>query len=128
MLDESITIAYVNNFIFILFIGGVGDFFFFYEIFPSRVFSIINFVLFLVLIFVPYTKFLTCNFIGEKKKSDYYSKPLTEIYFTFYNDYQRQNPFTKRLVLTNYLKALKEKGYLSKNAFDTAIANIDQLN
>ena len=128
MLDESITIAYVNNFIFILFIGGVGDFFFFYEIFPSRVFSIINFVLFLVLIFVPYTKFLTCNFIGEKKKSDYYSKPLTEIYFTFYNDYQRQNPFTKRLGLTNYLKALKDKGYLSKNAFDTAIANIDQLN
>ena len=80
------------------------------------------------MIFVPYTKFLTCNFIGEKKKSEYYSKPLSEIYFTFYNDYQRQNPFTKRLGLTNYLKALKDKGYLSKNAFDTAIANIDKLN
>ena len=128
MLDESITIAYANNFIFILFIGGVGDFFFFYEIFPNRAFSIINFVLFLVLIFVPYTKFLTCNFIGEKKKSDYYSRPLTEIYFTFYNDYQRQNPFTKRLGLTNYLKALRDKDYLSKNMYDLAIANIDQLN
>jgi len=128
MLDKSITIAYANNFIFILFIEGVGDFFFFYEIFPNRAFSIINFVLFLVLIFVPYTKFLTCNFIGEKKKADYYSRPLTEIYFTFYNDYQRQNPFTKRLGLTNYLNALRDKGYLSKNMFDLAISNIDQLN
>ena len=128
MLDESIMKAYINNFIFILFIGGVSDLFFFYEIFPNKVFSLINFILFLILIFVPYTKFLTCNFIGEKKKSDYYSRPLTEIYFTFYNDYQRQNPFTKRLGLTNYLKALYDKEYLSKNAFDTAIANIDKLN
>ena len=128
MLDETITKAYVYNFIFILFIGGIGDLFFFYEIFPNKAFSLLNFFLFLILIFVPYTKFLTCNFIGEKKKSDYYSKPLSEIYFTFYNDYQRQNPFTKRLGLTNYLKALRDKGYLSKNAFDTAIANIDKLN
>ena len=128
MLDESITIAYVNNFIFILFIGGIGDLFFFYEIFPNKAFSLVNFILFLVLIFVPYTKFLICNFIGEKKKSDYYSKPLSEIYFTFYNDYQRQNPFTKKLGLANYLKALKDKDYLTKNAYETAMENIDKLN
>ena len=112
----------------ILFIGGVGDLFFFYEIFPSRGFSLANFIIFLVLIFVPYTKFIKCNFIGEKGKSGYYPKSLSDIYFKFYNDYQRQNPFTKKLGLTNYLTALKDKGYLSKNAFDTAMENIDKLN
>ena len=128
MLDESISKSYANYFVVILFIGGIGDLFFFYEIFPSRGFSLANFIIFLVLIFVPYTKFLKCNFIGEKEKSDYYPQSLSDIYFKFYNDYQRQNPFTKKLGLTNYLTALKDKGYLSKNAFDTAIANIDKLN
>ena len=128
MLDESISKAYVNYFIVILFIGGVGDLFFFYEIFPSRGFSLANFIIFLVLIFVPYTKFLKCNFIGEKEKSEYYPQSLSDIYFKFYNDYQRQNPFTKKLGLTNYLTALKNKGYLSKNAFNTAMANIERLN
>ena len=128
MLDETISKSYANYFIVILFIGGVGDLFFFYEIFPSRGFSLANFIIFLVLIFVPYTKFLKCNFIGEKEKSEYYPQALSDIYFKFYNDYQRQNPFTKKLGLTNYLTALKEKGYLSKNAFNTAMANIDKLN
>ena len=128
MLDESITIAYVNNFIFILFIGGIGDLFFFYEIFPNKAFSLANFILFLVLIFVPYTKFLKCNFIGEKKKSEYFPKPLSEVYLDFYSDYERLNPFTKGERFKHYLFELKKKGLLSDNAFNEAIENIDKLN
>ena len=128
MLDESITKAYTDNFIIILFIGGIGDLFFFYEIFPNKGFSIANFVIFLVLIFIPYTKFLKCNFIGEKKKSEYYPKSLTEVYLDFYSDYQRQNPFTKKLGLRRFLDEFKKEGNLSDNAYQMAKENLEKLN
>ena len=128
MLDESISKAFADNFIIILFIGGIGDLFFFYEIFPSKAMSLVNFIVFLVLIFVPYTKFLVCNFIGEKNKSEYYPKTLSDVYLEFYNDYQRQNPFTKKLGIKRYLDGLKNAGNLSDNAYQIAIENIDKLN
>jgi hypothetical protein len=128
MLDESISKAFADNFIIILFIGGIGDLFFFYEIFPSKAMSLVNFIVFLVLVFVPYTKFLVCNFIGEKNKSEYYPKTLSEVYLEFYNDYQRQNPFTKRLGIKRYLDSLKKAGNLSDNAYQIAVENIDKLN
>ena len=128
MLDESISKAYADNFIVILFIGGIGDLFFFYEIFPSKAMSLVNFIVFLVLVFIPYTKFLTCNFIGEKNKSEYYPKSLTEEYLEFYNDYERQNPFTKRLGIKRYLNELNKVGNLSDNAYQIAIENIDKIN
>ena len=128
MLDESISKAFADNFIIILFIGGIGDLFFFYEIFPSKAMSLVNFIVFLVLIFVPYTKFLVCNFIGEKNKSEYYPKTLSDVYLEFYNDYQRQNPFTKKLGIKRYLDGLKNEGNLSDNAYQIAIENIDKLN
>ena len=128
MLDESISKAFADNFIIILFIGGIGDLFFFYEIFPSKAMSLVNFIVFLVLIFVPYTKFLVCNFIGEKNKSEYYPNALSDVYLEFYNDYQRQNPFTKKLGIKRYLDGLKNAGNLSDNAYQIAIENIDKLN
>ena len=128
MLDESISKAYADNFIIILFIGGIGDLFFFYEIFPSKAMSLVNFIVFLVLVFVPYTKFLVCNFIGEKNKSEYYPKTLSDVYLEFYNDYQRQNPFTKKIGIKRYLDELKNAGNLSDNAYQVAVENIDKLN
>ena len=128
MLDESISKAFADNFIIILFIGGIGDLFFFYEIFPSKAMSLVNFIVFLVLIFVPYTKFLVCNFIGEKNKSEYYPNALSDVYLEFYNDYQRQNPFTKKLGIKRYLDGLKNAGNLSDNAYQIAVENIDKLN
>jgi hypothetical protein len=62
------------------------------------------------------------------EKSEFYNYPLSEVYFTFYNDYQRQNPLTKKIGLINYLNELKKNGYLSDNAFKIAEDNIDKLN
>jgi len=62
------------------------------------------------------------------EKSETYNYPLSEVYFTFYNDYQRQNPLTKKIGLINYLNELKKNGYLSDNAFKIAEDNIEKLN
>ena len=90
--------------------------------------SIANFVIFLILIFVPYSRFTNCCFIGGKNKSFYFPDPLSKTYFTFFSDYERKNPFTQRKGYIRYLTKLKEKKYLSSNTFNIAIANLDKIN
>ena len=129
MISEIITEVYADYFIVILFIGGIGDYFFLYDIYPSpdNRWSLTNIILFGVLIIVPYTKCINYNFVGiEKSESQNY--PLSDVYFTFYNDYQRQNPLTKKIGLINYLNELKNYGYLSDKAFKIAEDNIEKLN
>ena len=127
MLDEIIAKVYADYFIVILFIGGIGDFIFFHEIFPNNKMSLANIIIFGLLIIIPYTKFINCNFVGMNK-SEYHEYPLSKVYFAFYNDYERQNPFTKREGLLNYLTLLKDNDYLSDNAFKIAKDNIENLN
>ena len=105
----------------------IGDFVFLHDAFDNKKWALINIIIFGVLIIVPYTKFIKCNFVGIDK-SQYFNYPLSEVYFTFYNDYQRQNPLTKKLGLLNYLSELKKYGYLSDFAYGIAQDNIDQLN
>ena len=127
MIDEIITRVYADYFIIIIFIGAVGDYVFFHDIFPDNKMSLANIIIFGILIIIPYTKFINCNFVGIDK-SEYHNYALSEVYFTFYNDYQRQNPFTKKVGLLNYLTELKKNGYLSNNAFNLAQENIENLN
>ncbi len=126
MLDEIITKVYADYFIVILFIGAVGDYFFFHEIFRNNKMSLATIIIFGILIIVPYTKFITCNFVGIDK-SEYYNHNLSEI-FTYFNDYQSQNPLTKSIALLSYLKDLNKKGYLSDGAYKMAEENIEKIN
>ena len=125
MLNEIIFKSYTENFVIILFIGGIGDLFFFYEIFPNRAMSFVNFFLFLILIFIPLAKFFVCDFIGEKKRSEV---PLSKKHFEFHIDYERENPITKNSGLIKYLKELKKEDLLSSNMLEMAIENINNAN
>ena len=127
MLDETIAKVYGENFIILIFIGAIGDYFFFHEIFPHNKMSLANIIIFGILIIIPYTKFINCNFVGFDK-SEFYNYPLSDVYFTFYNDYQRQNPFTRKVGMLKYLTELKKNGYLSENAFKLAESYIENLN
>ena len=129
MLDEIITKVYADYFIIIIFIGGIGDFIFLGSdrVYDDNKWALLNIILFGVLIIIPYTKFFNCNFVGIDK-SEYLNCPLSEVYFTFYNDYQRQNPLTKRIGYLNYLYELKKYEYLSEYAYKIAQENIEQLN
>ena len=126
MLDEIIEKYYANFFIVVLFIGGIGDYFFLHDAFDTDKWSLVNIILFGALIIVPYTKLINCNYVDAG--INYRERPLSDVYFTFYNDYQRQNPLTKKLGLETYLTELKKKGYLSEGAFIIAMDNIEKLN
>ena len=127
MLDDIITRVYSNYFIIILFIGGIGDYFFLHKDFNDNKWALANIIIFGALVIIPYTKFFDYNFVGIDK-SEYKNLPLSDVYFTFYNDYQRQNPLTKRIGLINYLKELKKYDYLSEYSFKIALENIERLN
>lgn len=129
MLDETITKVYADYFIIILFIAGIGDYFFFHDVFPSpdNRWSLVNIIVFGILIIVPYTKFIKCNFVGIEK-SEKYNYLLSEVIFTFYSDYQRQNPLTKKAGLINYLTELNKNGYLSNKYFKLLQEHIENLN
>ena len=127
MLDEIITKIYANYFIIILFIGGIGDYIFLYDVYNNNKWSLVNIIIFGILIIIPYTKFINCNFVGIEK-SEYLNCPLSKVYLTFYNDYQRQNPLTKKMGLLNYISELKKNDYLSDKAYKIAKEKIEQLN
>ena len=127
MLDEIVSKTYADFFVVLLFIGGIGDYIFLHNAYDNKKWQLLNIILFGALIIIPYTKFLDFNFVGIDK-SKYHSQPLSEVYFTFYNDYQRQNPLTKKIGLLNYLSELKQYEYLSEKAYRIAEENIDQLN
>ena len=110
-----------------LFIGSIGDYVFLHNAFDTNVWTLINIILFGVLIIVPYTKFINCNFV-DSETSGFKYKPLDDIYFTFYTDYQRENPLTKKLGMETYLNALKKEGYLTDNAYNLGMENIEKLN
>ena len=127
MLDEIIENFYANYFIVVLFIGGIGDYIFLHNAFDTNTWTYINIILFGCLIIVPYTKLIKCNYV-DANEYGVRKRDLSEVYFTFYNDYQRQNPLTKKLGLETYLKELKKHGYLSDNAYNIAMENIEKLN
>ena len=127
MLDEIITKFYADYFIVLLFIGGIGDYIFLHDVYDTKAWALLNIILFGVLIIVPYSKFFDWNFVGIDK-SEFQNRSLSNVYFTFYNDYQRQNPLTKKFGFLNYLSELKQYNYLSDKAYQIAEENIDQLN
>ena len=127
MLDEIITKTYADYFIVLLFIGGIGDYIFLHNVIHDNKWTLINIIVFGVLIIVPYTKLIKCNFVGIDK-SQYQNLPLSDVYFTFYNDYQRQNPLTKKMGILNYLSELKKKDYLTENAYLLAQREIEKIN
>ena len=127
MLDEIIENFYANYFIVVLFIGGIGDYIFLHNAFDTNTWTYINIILFGCLIIVPYTKLIKCNYV-DANEYGVRKRDLSEVYFTFYNDYQRQNPLTKKLGLETYLKELKKHDYLSDNAYNIAMENIEKLN
>ena len=76
---------------------------------------------------MPYTKLIKCKcfnlpntFIKDTNYED--------VYFSFYNDYQRQNPITKIDGLKNYINKLRINGYISQKVYNFSFMNIDTIN
>lgn len=127
MLNKQLCQFYTGYFVVNLFVYSIGDYIFLNKAYNSRLWSLINIIFFGVMIIVPYYKIFGIDCIGlEESKVN--KEELKDVYFKFYNDYERANPMTKREGTINYLKKLLENGTILQSDYDNLVANINHVN
>jgi hypothetical protein len=128
MLNSKICEFYSNYFIINFFMLCVGDYIFIQEINKSNGWPLANLIIFAILMIIPYNQILAFDFIGinesELKKNQNYE----EQYFTFYNDYEKINPMTKKEGIKHFLNKLTSNGLISKKDYDSILNNFENIN
>ena len=127
MLNESLCKFYLEYFIFNILIYSIGDYIFTYQIYGKKTWNLFNLILFSILTIIPYSK-LILLYLDNKKIIQKDLTPMSKAYFTFYNDYERQNPITKKEGLRKYINALREKKCISEKVKKIAIKNVEHIN
>jgi hypothetical protein len=106
---------------------GVGDYVFIKDNYRNKSWAICNILLFGILIFIPYNHFFAFDGLGvnesELKKENY-----DDMYFNFYNDYERSNPMTRKEGMKHFINILKEKNLLKDEEFEEILKNIENIN
>ena len=130
MLNDHLCKTYNYYFIVALFVSGVGDYIFKSDVYETKIWSLINIIIFGVLIFVPYHYII--NYIIKDfillKESKIHKLNLDEVYLTFYNDYERANPMTKKKGIENYLNGLRNRNIISEDTFQENMNNLNNVN
>ena len=126
MLNESICKFYLEYFSFNLFIYAIGDYIFTSQIYEKKV-CLFNLIFFAILTIIPYHKFILL-YLDRNKIIQIESTPISKVYFSFYNDYERQNPLTKKQGLCKYINKLREKKYISERVKEIATNNVENIN
>ena len=128
MINEKICLFYFEYFVINLFFLNLGIYIFIKNIFSFYFLVIIFLVIFGILSIFPYTKLINCDCLKIPKKILLNTTLYEDVYFSFYNDYQRQNPMTKIDGLKNYITKLRINGYISQKVYNFAYMNIDTIN
>ena len=127
MLNEKLGEFHFNFFISVLICYTIGNYIFMKDILNNDYWKIVNISLFCILAIIPYTKPIY-HYFNLSNDFTIESQSISDIYFSFYNDYQRQNPFTKKEGLYFYINELRNKGYISKFLYDIMLKNIEKIN
>ena len=127
MLNSKICEFYSNYFIINFFMLGIGDYIFLSNNRPNNNWPICNIILFGLLILIPYNQIFNFDFLGINE-SDLKQEKYEDIYFTFYNDYERSNPMTKKEGIKRFINKLKEKNFIKEQEFENIYKNIENIN
>ena len=96
--------------------------------FNSNLLISVNLILFSILTILPYDKVLSIDLI-KINESDIKAEELYEDYFyNFFNDYERNNPITKKQGIKHFLDKLLEKFLITKNEYDDILQNYENMN
>ena len=117
MLNRQIAEFYTNYFVLTFFVYGIGDWVFLHDSYKSKTWSLVNIILFGVLIILPYHQLLSIDYLHFDESSlheDDYNVKYTD----FPNDYERANPMTEKEGKLRVLKAKKEKGEIKEDEFN----------
>ena len=127
MLNSYLCDFYSNYFVVNYFMLGIGNYIFIRDTNENNIWPLVNINLFAILIIIPYNQILCFDFISIKESQLKDSQNYDDVYFNFYNDYERSNPMTKKEGMKRFLEKLKERGYI--NFMDEAIMkNYNNIN
>ena len=127
MLNNKLCKFYVDYFVVALFVLAIGNYVFLNDAYENKNWCLVNIICFGILVIVPFQQFLKNNFLGYNE-SEINKKTYEEVYFTFYNDYERANPITKIEGIKIYLKKLLESNKISQENYNNYIENINKIN
>ena len=127
MLNKQLCEFYVRYFVVVLFAYGVGDYIFLSDAYDTRVWSLVNIIIFGILIVIPYHRVLSQDFI-KFKESDIYNKKYNDVYLDFNIDYERANPMTKQVGEIRFETARREKGIITNEEYERNINSLKNCN
>ena len=128
MLNSKICEFYSNYFIFSFFMLCIGDYIFLRDIYRDTSWAISNLVIFGILLIIPYNQILIFDFIGIDESEIKKDQNYEDYYFSFFNDYEKNNPITKKEGIKHFLKKLKEKALISNKDYDIILKNFENVN
>ena len=127
ILNSKICEFYSNYFPINFLMLTIGDFIFLNEEGQTSLWSIINLILFASLIIIPYNQIFDFDFIGINE-SELTTEDYEECYFTFFNDYEKTNPITKKEGIKNFMLKLEKDGLISRSEYSKILSNFDKAN
>ena len=127
ILNSKICEFYSNYFPINFLMLTIGDFIFLNEEGKTSLWSIINVILFASLIIIPYNQIFDFDFIGINE-SQLTTNEYEECYFTFFNDYEKTNPITKKEGIKNFMLKLEKEGLISRSEYSKIMSNFDNAN
>lgn len=126
MINEKICVFYINYFKYALIPFAVGNFLFIDDYYTSKYWTMI-FILFLIaIVMFPFGKIFKIR-VCMKRNYDANVKYDDE-YLKFSNDYQRENPITKKEGVAFYLSKLKEKKLITEKEYQHSMINMNDIN
>ena len=117
MLNRQIAEFYTNYFVLVFFVYGIGDYVFLHDSYNTNAWSLVNIIVFGVLIIFPYHQMLTFDYL-KFEESQIHEQDYNDKYTSFTTDYERANPMTEKEGKLRFLEAKKAKGQIKEDEFN----------
>ena len=127
MINRHIDEFYVSYFIVVFFAYGVGDYIFLRDVYDSKKLSLVNIIVFGILIIIPYHRILSKEYFDVEESELNYRK-YDDDYLSFPLDYERANPMTRKEGITNYLTKLIGLCLIDEKTYRKQLEEINNTN
>ena len=127
ILNRHISEFYVSYFILFFFAYGIGDYIFLKDVYDSKIWSLLNIIVFGVLIIIPYHRLLSKDYF-DVYESELNKKKFDEAYLSFPIDYERANPITLKEGKINYLNKLRNENIIDEITYRRQFKEINNTN
>jgi len=125
VLNSKLCQSFISHFNVAIALWAIGDFIFLRGAEKHySTFSLLNLILFIVLIFIPYHSF-KFNLLGFKE-GEITKGAYEEYELIFPTDYEKQNPLTKKEGRIKYIKKLRDMNHIDKFQYQFLINNINK--